>query len=89
VGVVGTPDELFVLFAGLRWPFEISIKSQGDTSPYRKLYQQKRKRSALDSIGGLNMANCGGLHNSCENKSLEHFKQVWQKSFIRKRGAAL
>jgi hypothetical protein len=50
----------------------------------------KRKRSALDSIGGLNMANCGGLHNNCgENTSLKHFKQVWQKSFNRKRGAAL
>jgi len=31
---------LFVLFAGLRWSVEISSKSQGDTSPYRKLYQQ-------------------------------------------------
>jgi len=45
VGVVGTPDELFVLFAGLRWSFEISIKSQGDTSPYRKLYQHKQEKA--------------------------------------------
>jgi hypothetical protein len=50
----------------------------------------KRKRSALDSIGGLNMANCGGLHNNCgESTNLKHLKQVWQKSFHRKRGAAL
>jgi hypothetical protein len=47
------------------------------------------KERALDSVGGLNMANCGGLHNNCgENTSLEHFKQVWRKSFNRERGAA-
>jgi hypothetical protein len=44
----------------------------------------KRKRFALDSIDGLNMANCGGLHNNCENTSLKHFKQVWQKSLTEK-----
>jgi hypothetical protein len=34
----------------------------------------KRKRSSLDSIGGLNMAHCGRLHNNCgENTSPNKF----------------
>jgi hypothetical protein len=34
------------------------------------------KERALDSVGGLNMANCGGLHNI----SLNHKKKKKKKS---------
>jgi hypothetical protein len=40
VGVVGTPDELFVLLQDRGCRSESSSESLGDTSPYRKLYQQ-------------------------------------------------
>jgi hypothetical protein len=35
------------------------------------------KERALDSVGGLNMANCGGLHN---NKSKKKKNQTRRKA---------
>jgi hypothetical protein len=40
VGVVGTPDELFILLQDGGCRLESRSESLGDTSPYRKLYQQ-------------------------------------------------
>jgi len=44
VGVIGTLNEFFVIFPDRRELIDCRGKgeSQGDTSPYRKLYQQSR-----------------------------------------------
>jgi hypothetical protein len=38
------------------------------------------KERALDSVGGLNMANCGGLHNISLNQKKKKIKQGKQEN---------